>query len=290
MGGSAGTGGSGTLPFHRLLADDGAPADWFGYSVALSGDTAFVGVHRDDDSGDSSGSAYVFIRTGSTWTQQQKLLPDDSAADDSFGYSVALSGDTALVGARYDDDHGHASGSTYVFTRTGSTWTEQQKLLPDDGAADDSFGSSISLNGDTALVGAANDDDNGSSSGSAYVFTRTGSTWTEQQKLLPDDGTAGDSFGYSVALSGDTALVGAGNDDDSGSNSGSAYVFTRTDSSWTEQQKLLPDYAAARWFGYSVALNRDIALVGAYGDDANGSWEDGTGHVGAAYVIDGMFP
>ena len=164
----------------KLLPADGAASDIFGLSVSLSstGETALVGAYQDDDNGINSGSAYVFTRDAVTglWTVQEKLLPADGAANEWFGYSVSLSstGDTALVGARLDDDNGFGSGSAYVFTRDAVTglWTEQEKLLPADGAANDRFGTSVSLSstGATALVGAYGDDDNGTDSGSAYVF------------------------------------------------------------------------------------------------------------------------
>jgi hypothetical protein len=263
-----------------LLAADGAAGDFFGFSVSLSGDTALIGARLDDDNGLDSGSAYVFIRSGTTWTQQAKLLASDGAADDLFGNSVSLSGDTALIGAWGDDDNGGSSGSAYVFIRTGTTWTQQAKLLALDGAMGDWFGMFVSLSGDTALIGAYYDDDNGVDSGSAYVFTRTGTTWTQQAKLLASDGAVADQFGCSVSLDGDTALIGANCDNDNGAYSGSAYVFTRTGTTWTQQAKLLPsDGAAYDVFGYCVSLDGDTAVIGAYGDDDNGDLS------GSAYVF-----
>jgi hypothetical protein len=224
----------------KLLATDGAARDWFGYSVAISGDTVVVQAYRDDDKGSYSGSAYIFTRNvaGSLtagWTQRAKLLAFDGAAGDYFGVSVAISGDTVVVGAQYDDDKGSGSGSAYIFTRdaAGSLtagWTQRAKLLATDGAADDNFGGSVAISGDTVAVGAYGDDDKGSYSGSAYIYTRNvvGSLtagWTQRTKLLATDGAASDSFGWSVAISGDTVAVGAYFDDDTGGNSGSAYVF-----------------------------------------------------------------
>ncbi|MBI4703474.1 MAG: FG-GAP repeat protein [Deltaproteobacteria bacterium] len=209
----------------KLLASDGAAEDWFGYSVSLSGDTALVGAHQEDDNGNDSGSAYVFVRSGASWTEQAKLLASDGAADDWFGYSVSLSGDTALVGAYGDDDKDKERGSAYVFIRNGASWTEQAKLVASDGHDGDQLGISVSLSGDTALVGAYHDNDNGKDSGSVYVFIRNGASWTEQAKLVASDGASGDEFGFSVSFSGDTALVGAYYDNDNGKDSGSAYVF-----------------------------------------------------------------
>ncbi len=264
----------------KLNRTDGAAGDWFGYSVALAGDTALVGAHGDDDDGSASGSAYVFVRSGTVWALQAKLTAADAAADDNFGYSVALAGDTAVVGAYLDDDAGSDSGSAYVFARSGTSWAQQAKLTAADAAADDRFGVSVSTSGDTAVVGAYWDDDAGSDSGSAYVFARSGTNWTQQAKLTAADAAAGDSFGVSVSLSGETAVVGAVFDDDAGASSGSAYVFVRSGTNWTQQAKLTAaDAAAGDSFGYSVSLAGDSAVVGAY-------WDDDTAlNSGSAYVF-----
>ena len=256
----------------KLTASDGAADDRFGTSVAISGDTAVVGALRGDGIVADSGSAYVFVRSGSTWTEQAKLTASDGAADDYFGGSVSVSGDTAVVGAYRDGDSGDRSGSAYVFVRSGSTWSAQAKLTAFDGAADDWFGCSVSVSGDTAVVGARFGDGSVVSSGSAYVFVRSGSSWSEQDKLTASDGAVGDSFGYSVSVSGDTAVVGAALDDDNGDLSGSAYVFVRSGSTWTEQAKLTAsDGAAYDYFGLSVSVSGETAVVGADGDDDNGT-------------------
>jgi hypothetical protein len=268
----------------KLTASDGATEDYFGYSVALSGDTALVGAYSDDTpAGASAGSAYVFTRSGSTWTEQAKLTASDGAASDAFGYSVALSGDTALVGAYLDDTPADANaGSAYVFTRSGSTWSEQTKLTASDGAANDYFGISVNLSGDTALVGAYFDDTTaGTDRGSAYVFTRSGSIWSEQAKLTASDGLAHSRFGYSVALSGDTALIGTYVDYVVvGAPVGSAYVFTRSGSTWSQQAKLTASNGAVfDQFGTSVALSGETALVGSRFDDTAAGADAGSAHV-----------
>ena len=204
----------------KLTASDAAWNDDFGTSVALSGDTAVVGAPFDDDAGSASGSAYVFVRSGTRWSQQQKLTASDAAPNDDFGLAVALSGDTAVVGAIGDDDAGRDSGAAYVFVRSGTRWSQQQKLTASDAASNDLFGISVAVSGDTAVVGAYADDDAGGDSGAAYVFVRSGTRWSEQQKLTASDAAAGIRFGNSVAVSGDTAVVGAYADD-------SAYVFVR---------------------------------------------------------------
>ena len=177
-----------------------------------------VGAYRDSDAGNHSGSAYVFVRSGTTWTEQAKLTASDAQAGDWFGIAVALSGDTAVVGAYRDSDAGSFSGSAYVFVRSGTTWTEQAKLTASDAETDDLLGYSVALVGDIAVVGARGDDHSGNkNAGSAYVFVRSGATWSEQAKLTASDASPEDVLGNSAALSGDRALVGA--------PSGSAYVF-----------------------------------------------------------------
>jgi len=256
----------------KLVASDGEAGDWFGYSVSLQGDTALIGAYMDDDTAEHCGSAYVFVRSDTTWTQQSKLLAADGAYLDAFGAGVSLSEDTALIGTPGDDDNGLNSGSAYVFTRSGTIWTQQAKLLASDGATEDTLGWSVSADGDTALIGAGADDDNGADSGSAYVFTRTGITWTQQQKLLASDGAAGDYFSSSLALDTDMALIGASSDDDNGNWSGSAYTFLRVGTTWTQQQKLQPsDNAEGDSFGSAVSLDDTTALIGAFNDDYTGS-------------------
>lgn len=269
----------GFTEMQKLLASDGAADTGFGAQISLDGDTALICTPGDDDNGHYSGSAYVFIRTGTTWTQQAKLLPSDGAAEEQFGSDCALVGDTALIGAFFDNDNGNHSGSAYVFTRSGTTWTQQQKLLAADGVTDAQFGISVSLSGDTALIGANRDDDNGNRSGSAYVYIRTGTTWTQQAKLIASDGAEEERFGIDVALEGDTAMIGS-ETPDNGDNSGSVYVFTRSGTTWTEQQKLLAsDGAAADWFGFSIALEGDTALFAASLDDDKGAQS------GSAYIF-----
>jgi hypothetical protein len=249
----------------KLLASDGVAGDNFSRSMSIYGNTAIIGALKDDDNGLDSGSAYVFTRTGTTWTQQAKLLALDGTADDNFGISVSIYGDTALIGTSY-----YPSGAAYVFTRTGTTWTQQKKILPSDETT--GFGSSVSLDRDTALIGAAGDDEKGFCCGAAYVFTRTDSTWTQQAKLLPSDGKIIEFFGWSVSLSGNTALIGANADSDNGLGSGSAYVFTRTGTTWTQQQKLLAsDGKGNDGFGWYVSLDDNTALVGSPGNNLKGA-------------------
>ena len=268
----------------KLLPNDGAEFDLFGISVEISPDGigAIVGARLDDDNGPNSGSAYLFDTT--TGRQIAKLLPNDGAFNDQFGVSVSISPDgiEAIVGAWQDDDSGDDSGSAYLFDiRTGQ---QIFKLLPDDGAAEDRFGLSVAISGATAIVGAFLDDDNGSNSGSAYLFDTT--TGRQIAKLLPDDGAAGDEFGTSVGISGETAIVGAQRHDDNGEGSGSAYLFDISDVANPRQLfKLLADDGAVNdHFGISVAISGATAIVGANGDDDNGT------DSGSAFLFDAAAP
>jgi hypothetical protein len=253
--------------------------------VSVSGNTALIGAMWDDDKGEYSGSAYVFVRAAdSTWNQQAKLTASDGAAYDYFGISVAVSGDTAVIGASEDDDKSCNAGVAYVFVRAAAdgTWSQQAKLTADDGAAEDWFGGNVSVSGDIAIIGADADDDKGWGSGSAYVFVRAADgTWMQQAKLLAADGVADDRFGTSVAVSGDMVVIGAVGNDDMGSESGSAYVFVRAaDGTWTQQTKLLAaDGVADDRFGTSVAVSGDTAVIGASLDDDKGLYS------GSAYVF-----
>ncbi|HTZ17642.1 MAG TPA: FG-GAP repeat protein, partial [Dissulfurispiraceae bacterium] len=252
----------------KLTASDGVASDSFGSTVALSADgsTALISA---EGSGSYQGAVYVFVRSGATWAQQQKLTASDGAAGDSFGSSVALSadGNTALIGAYLKTVSANfGQGVTYVFVRSGTTWTQQPELTATDGAEYDNFGASvaISADGNTALIGApykvintVNDQ------GAAYVFVRSGTTWIQQPALIANNGAASDYFGTSVALSGDgnIALIGA---EGKSSSRGSVYVFTHG-TSWTQLELTASDGAAGDSFGTSVAISRSgtAALVGA---------------------------
>jgi hypothetical protein len=212
----------------KLLADDGLSRDTFGLAVALDGDTTVIGAPNDDDPaiGGSSGSAYIFVKNGMEWVQQAKLVAEVGGTGDQFGNSVALSGNTVVIGSANNDDLGNNSGSAYVFVRSGTSWAQQQKLLPDDGAAFDFFGNAVAVDGDMAVIGASDDDDLGTTSGSAYVFVRNDTIWAQSTKLLPEDGKADDGFGVAVAVSGDSFVIGAWQGIAPGADRGSAYVFS----------------------------------------------------------------
>jgi hypothetical protein len=249
----------------ELTASDGAGNDYLGRSVSLDGDTAVVGAAGADiDGAESQGAAYVFVRSGDTWTQQAKLTAPDGAPADEFGFAAAISGDTIVVGARFaaiDGINGH--GAAYVFVGSGDTWTLQAKLAADDGATYDEAGFSVAIDGDTVLVGApfAN-----ASQGKAYVFMRTGTDWAPEATIAADDGAASDRFGLSLSVDGDTAIFGSPSAQ-IGANGyqGAAYVFARSAGAWNLATKLTAsDGAAFDEFGVSVALDAGTAVVGAH--------------------------
>ncbi len=257
----------------KLTADDAASGDYFGDAVAISGNIAIVGSVYDDDVGTNSGSAYLFDIT--TGQQIAKLTADDAAAGNHFGDSVAISGNTAIVGSDRDDDAFTTSGSAYLFDIT--TGQQIAKLRADDATAGDRFGTSVSISGNTAIVGSYWDDDDGSASGSAYLFDIT--TGEQIAKLTADDAEAGDRFGSSVAISGNTVIVGSYWDDDDGPASGSAYLFDIT--TGKQIAKLTADDAeAGDRFGSSVAISGNIAIVSSHLDDGIGSDN------GSAYLFD----
>jgi FG-GAP repeat len=271
----------------KLTATDGAEGDSFGYSVAISdsGDLAVIGAVGDDN---SQGSVYIFLRNPSSglWSETQVLTANDGTDQDNFGCSVAISGDTAVIGAFGDDDNDANSGSAYIFSRNPSSgvFSQTQKLTAYDGATQDFFGVSVSIFGDVAMVGSPFDDDSGSRSGSAYIFSRNPSSgvWSQTQKLTANDAATDDRFGQSVAISGDSAVAGAYADDDEGSSTGSAYIFSRNPSSglWAQTQKLTAnDATAGARFGRTVAISGNSVVIGATGDDEQGST------TGAAYVF-----
>lgn len=266
----------------KLTAGDGEPVDRFGFSLAASADTAVVGAPFEDASDErlDAGAAYVFTGADESWSQQAKLAPADRDARDGFGRAVAVDADTALVGAPFDDGEELTDvGSVYVYRRTSGAWGQEAKLTAADGDSRHGFGESVAVSGDTAVVGARFDDDNGFDAGAAYVFVRDEAEWRLEAKLVADDGGAADFFGSSVDVDGDTVLVGAVGDDDNGLQSGSAYVFTREAGVWMQAAKLTPsDGELQDNFGGSVALSGDSALVGADGDDV-----DDVRGVGSAY-------
>jgi hypothetical protein len=268
----------------KITAFDGATGNIFGSAVALSDWTLVVGAYGADiGANNAQGAVYVYTRIGAVWSLQKKITAVEGEADDFFGIAVALSGDTLAIGARRDDVGANANqGSVYVFQRYGTLWLIEQKLYANDGAANDIFGTAVALSGDTLVVGANYDTIEANlNQGSAYVFTRSGGVWTQQQKLIANDGAMFDRFGNAVALSGDTVVVGA-HEDDIGANAtqGSAYVFARSGTVWAQQKKLTAnDGEAGDRFGHAVALSSDTLVAGAYADDIGANAGQGSGYV-----------
>jgi len=271
----------------KLTATDATTADAFGQAVSISGDTAIVGASLNDDVPNDSGSAYVFVKPGGGWvdaTETAKLTASDAVAGVRFGTSVSISGDTAIVGIFAD--------AAYVYVKPGGGWVdtsqEDAKLTASDTAAGDRFGFKVSISGDAAIVGAAFHDDVPNDSGSAYVFVKPGGGWMdtsqEDAKLTASDAAANDYFGFGVSISGDNVIVGARQNADDGLASGSAYVFVKPGGGWAdtsqEDAKLTAsDAAPSDFFGTSVSISGDTAIIGS---DLN---DEAADNAGAAYIF-----
>jgi hypothetical protein len=234
----------------ELTASDAAVNDFFGFSVALSGGIAVVGAPYKNN---STGAVYVFTQSGTTWGQQAKLTLSDGVPGDKFGISVAVSGGTVIAGANFKNS---GVGAAYVFTQSGTAWTQQAKLTASDAQQGEEFGTAVALSNSTALIGAF---------GAAYVFTQSGTNWSQQAKFIAPDGTIGDQFGSTVALDGSTALVGAyGRNGDTGA----VYLFTQSGTTWSQSAELTAsDAAMGDYFGFSTAVGGGTVVVGAYGKD-----------------------
>ena len=259
-----------------FLGSDVGAGDSFGTAVALSGDVALIGA-KDSE---SVGAAYVYRLVGGQWANEATLSPSDGASGDDFGISVSIDGDVAIIGANRDDDAGSSTGAAYVFRKGTSGWSQEAKLLASDMDNGDQFGYSVSIRGDKAIVGSYRDDDAGSSTGSAYVFSLEGGGWVQQAKLTASDAASGDRFGFSVSIDGNKAAVAAYMNDDAGSSSGSAYVFRSKGSAWIEEAKLVAsDAASGDQLGRSISIDGDAIVVGASNADVGG-----LSNKGAAYV------
>jgi hypothetical protein len=248
---------------------------WFGRAVALDADVALVGAPYADG---AQGAAYTFVRAGTTFAPQQKLSRSDPQPDSSFGLSLDVSGDRAVVGAVDDEDGGLRSGAAYVFRNEAGTWVEEQKLFATDPAVDRQLGASLDLQGARVVLGAPGTGTTPATlPGAAYVFERSGTTWSGA-KLINPDSAAGDRFGEAVALDGDTVVVGASGDGEGGV--GAAYVFQKNGIGYDFVQKLAsPTGEAGDYFGGALALDGDRLLVAAYREDGVG--EDS----GAVYLF-----
>ncbi|MDF1859416.1 MAG: FG-GAP repeat protein [Verrucomicrobiales bacterium] len=323
-----------------LKASNAESTDWFGRSVAISGDTIVVGAigedsnatgfngNHADNSTDGSGAAYVFTRSGTTWTQQAYLKASNPDMYDSFGKSVHVSGDTVVVGAtgeasnatgvggNQSDNSASYAGAAYVFLRTGTDWAQQAYLKASNSETGDYFGDSVAISGDTVAVGAFGESSNATGvngnqsdnsvddSGAAYVFTRSGTTWTQQAYLKSSNPDEYDSFGDELAISVDTIVVAAlyessiatgingDQTDNSASEAGAAYVFTRAGSTWKQLAYLKASNTEdSDTFGFSIAVSGNTLIAGATGENSNATGVNGdqnnqsTTGAGAAYVF-----
>ncbi len=326
-----------------LKASNAEANDHFGYSVFASGDTVVVGaifegsnatgVNGDETNNSEivSGAAYVFVRNGTTWSQQAYLKASNTQSGDLFGISVTASNDLVAVGAYGEDsdavnvdgdetdNSATNSGAAYVFVRNGTTWSQQAYLKPSNTNADDFFGASVAASGDTVVVGATNEDssatgvdgddtdNSANAAGAAYVFVRdVGGAWSQQAYLKASNTGAGDNFGNSIAADGDTVIIGSFLEDsnatglngdhanNSAPDSGAAYVFVRdAGATWTPHSYVkATNTDSIDRFGASVAASGDTIVVGAYGEKSsatgvNGNQTDNSlNNAGATYVFE----
>ncbi|HKS38875.1 MAG TPA: Ig-like domain-containing protein [Verrucomicrobiae bacterium] len=253
--------GSSWVEQGKLVASDAARSAQFGNAVALSGDTLVVGAHSDGANGVSAGAAYVFVRSGTTWIQQARLVASDPGSNEQFGCAVAIEGDTVAVGALGDGTVFAGTGAVYVFERSGGAWTQQAKLVSNNPRPGNALGLSVGLSGDTIVAGSPYDEDTGVvDAGAVYVFSRTAGSWSQQAELRAGDAGPNDHLGWSVSVSGDTLMAGAPDQD----GLGAAYVFTRAGGVWSSQAKLTADDGVSGdSFGVSVSLAGSDAVVGA---------------------------
>jgi hypothetical protein len=288
--------------------------DRFGFAIAISGDTLVVGAPYEasnaiggetDNSAYNAGAVYVFTRSGSAWSQQAYLKASNAEADDNFGYSVAISGDTLVVGAYGEDSNAIGgeldnstleSGAVYVFTRSGSVWSQQAYIKASNPDVEDYFGGDVAISGDTLIVAAPGEDGNATGgqtdnsangAGAVYVFTRSGGAWSQQAYLKASNTEADDNFGRSLAISGETLVVGAsyedgnatgGQTDNSANDAGAVYVFIRSGSAWSQQAYIkASNTGAGNHFGSAVSIFEDTLVVGVD--------QEGTFDSGAAYVF-----
>ncbi|WP_181899446.1 IPT/TIG domain-containing protein [Flagellimonas nanhaiensis] len=268
-----------TYPFKteldKLLAEGGIAGDIFGHSVDIDGDYAIVGGPSEE--GSNIGTVLIFKRNGESWSVHKKLTVDEVIPDDGFGSSVAIDGDYAVVGAPGVDAN---TGAIYVFDGT-QNWSQVQKLTANDKEIDDFFGYSVDISGNYIITGAMRDDVFGSNEGSAYIFEENGGNWSQIKKLYGNLNET-DLFGYSVAIDGDYAVVGAQLDDENGFNSGVAFIFDRNQN-WAEIKKLAAnDGTNTDFFGTAVAIDGTYVIVGAPGHDHG----DMLVNDGAAYVFE----
>ncbi len=269
----------------RLTPDDGQAEDLFGSSVAISGNTIIVGAQRSKtDSGVAKGAAYVFTKQGNNWQQTAKLQVSAGKAFDDFGNAVAIDDDIAVIAAKGNEVDGKsARGSAYVYKRQGGQWGLANTLIAKDGKSGDKFGSAVAIDGETIVVGAESYAyGNQTSQGAAYVFKAQddwlSTKWEQVAKLIAKDGEGGDHFGSSVDINGDRVVVGAylDNIDADGYFQGSTYIFEESLGAWEQIAKLTAkDGTKGDNFGNSVAISNEAIIIGAHSADVNGKVDQG---------------
>lgn len=291
---------AGTYTETKLSASDAETGDEFGKNLSISGTGEYLiaGARNEDTVASNAGAAYIFKRTGSTWSQQAKLTASDGGASDNFGYDVAISkdGNYAIVGAVFEDggagDPKSNAGAAYVFVRSGSSWTQQAKLVASDAVASDLLGVHVSINQDGTYValGAEGEDANATDSGAVYIFVRSGSSWSQQQKIEQSPSFANHRFSkvslnpYGVyLLAGATGVQGPPNFN----NEGAVYVFTRSGSTWTQQQGPIftSDGQSSDAFGNSIAIDEMATTFISSSRNEDGGSGDPINSAGAAYIF-----
>jgi hypothetical protein len=263
----------------KLTPRDAASGQEFGGAVALDGDLVAVGAMADAQGGYNAGAAYVFARTGQGWAEQAKVMSDVPHPGDLFGFAIAIDGETVVVGAPFEDDVAMDAGAAYVFTRTVSGWTERTKLLARDGATSDLFGWSVAIAGNRSLIGAPQKSGTAEFAGVGYTFTRDGVAWTPEARLEAIPAGASDYLGYSVALRGDWAAIGAPLDSSRAQVSGTARLFQWDGNAWTQDCQLDGGSALpGDEFGSSVALANSWLVVGAPFNDQGVGFDNGAAY------------
>lgn len=264
----------------KILASDGDSSDSFGKSVAMSGHRAVVGAKGDEWNGIVPGSAYFFEFTGGSWVETQKVFAGDAGHTDNFGWSVAMEGDRAVIGAPFGGNGD--GGAAYVFEFDGTEFVEIQRLEPSDPAASDTFGWSVALHGDVVIVGAPNKDGMGNNQGAAYVYRKTGSVWVQASRLTASDAVDSARFGYAVAAGATHVAVGAPFRGSGGPGPDPAvYFYQDNGTTWDGEEKITHGGEAADdWFGGALAMDGDRLAVGASHDDAAGA------DAGAVYLFE----
>ena len=254
----------------KLVASGGQANEGYGRSVALSGGIAVVGAWGSDLAAPNGGAVYVYSFDGQNWIEQTILTASDVVEGTNLGRSVAIDGDVIVAGSiKVDTEIALEAGAAYVFRFDGETWQEEAKLFAADGASYDRFGISVSVSGNTVVVGSYGDDDNGNWSGSAYIFRFDGETWSQETKLMSPDGASYDYFGFATSISQDVVVVSAFGDDGKfggiwDEEFGSAYVFRFDGVHWVQETKLFQtDELGFAWFGYALSVSGDLLVVGA---------------------------